>query len=277
MNQPAVVALLSDFGLADPYVGIMKGVLLSKAPNAQLVDLAHQVPPQSVVEAAFLLQTAWRYFPPETVFLVVVDPGVGGSRRRIAISAHGMTVVAPDNGCLSCVLSDDMRGVRQSGEGYAAQQRQLNGSAAAVSIENTELLASSISATFEGRDVFAPAAGFLAAGGSFGDLGAELQDRQALPAFRGPKDDRGHLSGVVIHIDTYGNLVTDIRGEDVTPQTRFLAGGAEVRLVRTYSEAPPNTPVAIIGSSGYVEIAVANGSAAHRLQAAKGDEITALA
>jgi S-adenosylmethionine hydrolase len=286
MNQPPVIALLTDFGLSDPYVGIMKGVLLSKAPTAQLVDLTHEVPPQSVSEASFLLQTAWRFFPAGTIFLVVVDPGVGSSRGRIAVRAHGMTFIAPDNGCLSSVLSDDERGYRAVDEGYDARTVPLSASVTAVSIENTYLFCSTVSATFEGRDVFAPAAGWLAAGGSFSDLGPSVQGMQSFPAFRAPRDhaaaplqpDGGHayLHGLVIHIDTYGNLITDIRAEDVSPEMRFIARGVPISQVRTYADAAPEMPVAIIGSSGYVEIAVPNGSAADRLQASVGDAVAEL-
>jgi S-adenosylmethionine hydrolase len=264
-----VVALLTDFGLSDPYAGIMKGVILSKAPNAQLVDLTHQVPPQSVLEGAFLLEMAWRYFPAGTIFLMVVDPGVGSARKRLALQAHGMTFIGPDNGSLSSVLSDDARGMRSGDEPYEAISHALNAGIRAVSIENTAVFGSRpVSATFEGRDVFAPAAGFLAAGGELHDLGPAVEEIEAFPAFRAPS----HGPGVVIHVDTYGNLITDIRASDLDlPGTpRCVVKDQEVPFVHTYADAMPGRLVAIAGSSGYIEIAVPNGSAAIGLDVGSG-------
>jgi S-adenosylmethionine hydrolase len=267
--QRPVVALLTDFGLTDPYAGVMKGVILSHAPEAQLVDLTHAVPPQSVLEGAFLLEMAWRYFPAGTVFLVVVDPGVGGSRKRLAVEAHGMTFIGPDNGCLSTVLSDLTRGSREDDKPYEAITRALDAGITAVSIENTSRLhGRAVSATFEGRDVFAPAAGFLAAGGSLHDLGPALSSIEAFPAFQAPSG----RAGIVIHVDTYGNLITDIRAADIelAPPPRFLINGQEVALAHTYAAAMPGRPVAIAGSSGFIEIAVPNGSASLGLSSGVG-------
>lgn len=263
--SPPVIALLTDFGHSDPYVGVMKGVILARSPATQIVDLTHQVPPQSVLEGAFLLETAWRYFPNGTVFLVVVDPGVGSARKRLAVRAHGMTFIGPDNGCLSSVLSDDARGQRDAGAPYKPALCSLQANITAVSIADLSLLGSTVSATFEGRDVFAPAAGVLASGGSIDDLGPRVEAMQAYPAFRAPGG-----RGLVIHVDTYGNLITDIRAVDVEAASRFVIDGQQVPLVRTYADAPAGGLVAIAGSSGFVEIAVANGSAAARLEAGMG-------
>jgi S-adenosylmethionine hydrolase len=269
MAHPPVIALLTDFGLTDPYAGVMKGVILSRAREAQLVDLAHAVPPQSVLEGAFLLEIAWRYFPPATVFVVVVDPGVGGSRKRLAVEAHGMTFIAPDNGCLSTVLSDLTRGGREDDRAYEAAMRPLDAGVRAVSIENISLLHSrAVSATFEGRDIFAPAAGLLAAAGSLDDLGPALTSIEAFPAFQAPSN----APGIVIHVDTYGNLITDIRAADIdlASAPRFAISGQDVALVHTYAEAMSGRPVAIASSSGYIEIAVPNGSAAQGLNSGVG-------
>jgi S-adenosylmethionine hydrolase len=247
----------------------MKGVILSRAPEAQLVDLTHAVPPQSVIEGAFLLEVAWRYFPPGTIFLVVIDPGVGSARRRLAVQAHGMTFIGPDNGCLSSVLSDMTRGLREHDKPYEATARTPDNGVTAISIENVSLLhGRAISATFEGRDVFAPAAGFVAAGGSLHDLGPPPGTIEAFPAFQAPSGG----AGVVIHVDTYGNLITDIRADDLEqhPAPRFLINGQDVALVHTYAEAMPGRPVAIAGSSGYIEIAVPTGSAAQGLNSGVG-------
>jgi S-adenosylmethionine hydrolase len=268
----------------------MKGVILQRARTAQLVDLTHEVPPQSVLEGAFLLETAWRYFPAGTVFLVVVDPGVGSARRRLAVQAGGMTFIGPDNGSLSCVLSDELRGRRENDRPYEPARRPVE-PGTAVSIEGfSRLGSSSVSATFEGRDVFAPAAGFIAAGGNLHDLGPAVQEIDAYPAFRAPKHRPGfglgnvevlrskdaYLSGVVIHVDSFGNLITDIRASDIEGTPRFVVRGVEVPLVRTYAEAPEGKPVALAGSSGFIEVAVANASAADVLEAAAGIEVDEL-
>lgn len=270
-GQPRVLALLTDFGHRDPYVGVMKGVILSRAPATQLVDLTHDVPPQSVLEGAFLLEMAWRYFPAGTIFLVVADPGVGGPRTRLAVQAHGMTFIGPDNGCLSSVLGDDARGPRDTGAPYEARLRDFETNISAVSIENLSLLGRTVSATFEGRDVFAPAAGSIAAGGSIDDLGPRVMAIQAYAAFRAPAG-----RGLVIHVDTYGNLITDIRTADIQDEARFAIGAIEAPLVHTYAAAPEGEVVAIAGSSGFIEIAVASGSAAARLEAGVGTEVSAL-
>jgi S-adenosylmethionine hydrolase len=224
-----------------------------------------------------------RYFPSCTLFLVVVDPGVGSARRRLAVQASGMTFIGPDNGCLSCVLDDETRGLRLPDEDYDARPVRVPSGVTAASIENSALFSPALSATFEGRDVFAPAAGFIAAGGNFSDLGPRVEEMLAFPAFRAPRDqaqqpfapDTGHayLHGLTVHIDAFGNLITDIRADDVTEGMRFIVRGVEASLVRTYADAPPETPVAIIGSSGFVEIAVANTSAADRLVASTGDPV----
>ncbi len=138
--SPPVITLLTDFGHSDPYVGVMKGVILARSPATQIVDLTHQVPPQSVLEGAFLLETAWRYFPNGTVFLVVVDPGVGSARKRLAVKAHGMTFVGPDNGLFNTA---------------AARCRQ-------PAWFRIDWRPASLTPTFHGRDLFAPVAARLA-------------------------------------------------------------------------------------------------------------------
>jgi len=274
MTSP-VIALLTDFGSSDPYAGVMKGVILGAAPAARIVDLTHEVPPQAVAQAAFLLETAWRYFPAGSVFLLVVDPGVGSSRRRLAIEAGGMTFVGPDNGCLSAALADELRGRRRPGDAYEARRVKLDASVTALAIENQALFRTPVSATFEGRDVFAPSAAFIANGGSIRELGPAVEEIEALPAFRAPVDNEP-LAGAVIHVDTFGNVITDIRGEDLQSQNSFRIHGRTVPLVHTYADAGDAMLVAIVGSSGFVEIAAPLSSAATVLNTAVGDAVEAL-
>jgi S-adenosylmethionine hydrolase len=256
---PPAITLLTDFGVDDIYVGVMKGVLRRIAPNSPVIDLTHSVAPQDVVQGAFLLQQAWRHFPPGTVHLVVVDPGVGTSRRRLALRAEGQYFVGPDNGVLSAALPDAARGQRR--EAYEASEIDVP---AGVEVFAGEGGASAgVSATFEGRDVFAPAAAFLANGGDIAKVGRPVERLLALPAFQAPE-----LSGVVLHVDRYGNLITDIRGDDAPAVAGFDVAGRRLALVRTYGDA--SELCAIVGSGGYVEVALPGGSATGALGLGKG-------
>ena len=265
---PPAITLLTDFGTDDIYVGVMKGVLHRLAPSSPVVDLTHAVAPQDVVQSAFLLQQAWRHFPPGTVHLVVVDPGVGTSRRRLALRVEGQYFVGPDNGVLSAALPDAARGQRAIGQSYEASQIDVPAGVEAFAGEGGA--SPGVSATFEGRDVFAPAAAFLANGGDIAKAGRPLEKLKALPAFRAPD-----LRGVVLHVDRYGNLITDIRGDDVSPGASFEVARRRLPLVRTYAES--KELCAIVGSGGYVEVALPGGSAAEALGLGKGAEVNGVA
>jgi S-adenosylmethionine hydrolase len=258
-----VIALLSDFGLRDHYAGTMKGVILGICPEAALVDITHDIPPHDVLAGALELASCWRHFPPGTVFLAVVDPGVGSSRRPIAAAAGACHFVAPDNGLLAPVLD-------------AAPP------SAVVHLANPKFGAPAISRTFEGRDRFAPAAAWLARGVRLEDLGPRLDgyERLALPE-AGVNDDG--VSGEVIRVDRFGNLVTNI-------SERLLAGAlgrewlaARIRvagrdvgpLVATYSEVGEGDACALVGSTGHLEISVNRGSAADQMGVGRGAAVSA--
>lgn len=265
-----VIALLTDFGTRDAYVGVMKGVILSRAPDVQIVDLSHEVTPQAMAEAAFLLETAWRFFPRGSVFIVVVDPGVGTTRQRLAIAVEGRFLVGPDNGVLSGALSAAVRGQRRAGEAYSAHEIALPDGAAAVSVENGSLFLYPRSATFAGRDVFAPVAAHLASGGSLPDLGPRVERLLAFPAFEAPVQD-GVIDGLILHVDHFGNLITDILAADLPPAPTFQVAGRQLQVAGTYGDA--KRLVAIAGSSGYIEITMPNGSAAKELGAGVGERV----
>ncbi len=268
-----IITLTTDFGSKDPYVGVMKGVVLGRSPDARLVDLTNDVAPQVVVEGAFLLQSAWRYFPEGTVHIVVVDPGVGTERRRLALRVAGHFFVGPDNGVLSAALTDSARGPRAPGTAYEARTIALPRDAEAASIEDEAMMITPVSATFEGRDVFAPVAAALSRGVGLTRLGPPLREIQLLPAFRAPRTAR-QVEGLVIHVDRFGNVVTDIRKEDLSYPFVFTIGEERVEgLARTYGES--DGLCAVVGSSGYLEIALAGGSAAERLGVARGAPVTA--
>jgi S-adenosylmethionine hydrolase len=271
MKAPrTIVTLTTDFGLRDPYVAQMKAVILSIAPEAEIVDLTHEIAPQSPAEAAFVLETSWRYFPSRTIHVVVVDPGVGTGRRRLLLGCQGQFLVGPDNGCLSCALEDDLRGIRAPDGGYEPRALQPGAGVAALSIDSLELLSRPGGATFEGRDVFAPAAALLAAGSRPDELGASAPALLAFPAFRAPQAGQ-EIYGMVLRSDRFGNLITDIRGEDLPPDARVSIGDEELTLVRTYAES--QGLAALVGSSGFVEVALSNGNAAAALAAGPGTRV----
>jgi len=248
-----VVTLLTDFGLEDPYVGIMKGAMLSRASGLTLVDLSHDVAPQDLDEAMFFLKQSYRWFPPGTVHLVVVDPGVGTARRALAVGAAGHYFVAPDNGVLGGVLSLE----------HAARE-----------LDSRVLGGEPPSRTFHGRDVFGPAAACLAAGAlGFAELGPPCS--QLVPSEREPATwQDGHLVARVVSIDRFGNLITNAeRAQLPTERLRVELAGRSFPLVGTYGDVAPGQCAALIGSYDTVELACRNGSAASVLHATRGDEV----
>jgi S-adenosyl-L-methionine hydrolase (adenosine-forming) len=263
------VTFLTDFGLIDAYPAIMKAVVLSRAPNAQLVDITHKVPPGHVVSGAFLLESAWRFFPAGSIHLAVVDPGVGSSRRRIALEADGHYFVGPDNGLLSCALPEVSKLRRRPGENYLPQRLTLPTGVKGVIIEPGDQ--KDVSATFEGRDVFAPAAGHLATGGRLSELGPPINEVAALPAFRAPRSEDAVLRGAVLHIDHFGNAITDIAGSDLPSPCLVEVAGRRLQLRRTYAESADVS--AMVSSAGRVEVAMPNGNAARELGLVPGAPI----
>lgn len=259
-----MIALLTDFGTADGYVGVMKAVMLGIAPGVPLVDLSHEVPPQDVRGGAWVLHTLWRYLPEGTICLAVVDPGVGTERRPIAFRSGGRMFVGPDNGLFSYVLD-------------AAPAE------AAVVLANPVYQLPTPSATFHGRDIFAPAAGHLAAGVPLAELGPALEP-DALTRFSPshPTEHPQGLLGHVVHVDRFGNLITDFgpavaRAVLDDPRVSLRLGPAEIGArAATFATAPANIPFALLDSSGHVAIAVRDGSAAARLGAGTGTEVLAV-
>jgi len=254
MTARPVIALLSDFGLRDHYVAAMKAVALGICPEASLLDITHQVPPQDVLAGALELEAIVSYLPAGTVVVAVVDPGVGSGRRGVAIEAGGLRFVGPDNGLFTLAL---------------ARLPQ----ATAVSIEDRRFVRERISRTFEGRDRFAPAAAWLASGASLGELGPTVSDLVTLEVPAATKT-RDRIDGVVLRVDHFGNLVTNI-ADEVLPASRNglivdVAGATISGISGTYAEVAPGALCAIVGSTGRLEISVNGGSAAAVLKAAHG-------
>ena len=252
-----IITLTTDFGLSDPFVGIMKGVILGIAPDAELVDITHDVRSYDILEAAFIIETTYRYFPEGTVHVIVVDPGVGSSRRPIAAATKGHTFVAPDNGVLSYVL----------------QAEPSAPIPPAHWITNRSLFLNSVSQTFHGRDIFAPVAAHLSLGTPVEAVGPRIVDFVKKP-FPKPRTQGDKLVGTVLRIDKFGNIITNLRrhhlGEDFTIR---VAGLSIMRLYSNFSEAQPGEFFALEGSTGYIELALNQGSAADRLDVGLGAEI----
>jgi S-adenosylmethionine hydrolase len=253
-----LITLTTDFGLADAFVGTMKGVILARAPRATIVDLTHGVAPGDIRAGAFALLTGCRYFPKGTVHVAVVDPGVGSARRAIAVRTRDYWFVGPDNGVLSWALArETVRSVRR--------------------IANARLWLRPVSRTFHGRDVFAPVAAHLARGGSFHSVGPELADYARLP-WPALREAGGEITGEVLVVDRFGNAITNIPEAGLPagmPAGVVWAGRRRLcRVEACYAAVPPGGTVAVFGSSGFLEIAVNGGSAAPRFGLHPGSRVT---
>lgn len=251
-----VITLTTDFGLDDPYVGIMKGVILQICPTCRLVDLTHNVPQGNVLRASLVLRAALDYFPPGTVHLVVVDPGVGSSRHPIALHDRGAYFVGPDNG-LFWFLADDDPPPR------------------VVTIQSKAFVLPRTSSTFHGRDVFAPVAAHLALGVRLDELGSPERTVVRLDLPKPMRLSSRKVSGSIIYVDHFGNCISNVAPEELGID---LSKGAwivhcqagELPVRRFYSEVDPGTALAVVGSSGHVELSVRDGSAALQLDLGTG-------
>jgi S-adenosylmethionine hydrolase len=270
----AFITLTTDFGLTDPYVGQVHAAILGLAPGVGVIDLTHSIAPQAVSEAAFVLDSTRRFLPPGSAHVVVVDPGVGTRRRRLVVESGGDLFVGPDNGCLSAALPDEVRGARVPGSGYEARTVRLPDDVVAYSVERLDLLPRKPSRTFEGRDVFAPVAAAISAGrASPADFGPRVREMVAFPVFRAPLV-AGRLDGIVLRSDHFGNLITDIQGEEVPDGAVVEVAGEVLPISPTYADAAGLT--AVVGSSGYLEVALPNGNAAAALAAGPGVSVALL-
>jgi hypothetical protein len=259
MPRP-IVALLTDFGNRDHYVGAVKGAVLAACPDAQLVDLVHDISPHDVLEGAFSLDACYRAFPAGTVFVAVVDPGVGSGRRGLGVEAGGYAFVGPDNGIFTFVLA-------------------ANPGARVHCLANAGLFRYEVSPTFHARDVFGPVAGHLARGLPLDHVGPPVEHPVLLPTdtLRRAGDE---WETTVLHVDRFGNLTTHLRSEELqrllervggdTTQVVLVVEGFVLPLARTYCDVPEGDACGLVGSSGRLEVAVNRGSATRLLGAGKG-------
>lgn len=253
-----ILTLTSDFGSHGSYVAAIKGVILSAVPDAQLVDVTHAIAPQSIIEGAFVLTGLVDSFPPGTVHLAVVDPGVGTARRLIAARMADQWFVAPDNGLLSYVARD-------------------HDPTEVFEIENPAVRRPTVSNTFHGRDILAPAAAHLLLGRPAADLGPRRHGPTTLPAIE-PRREEADILGEVIFRDSFGNLITNVPGDWLAdaPAVAWrieINGHQAAALCRTYSDHPPGTLVALVGSQGHVEISLVHGDAARYLDVGLGTTV----
>jgi len=261
----SIITLLTDFGTEDAYVGVMKGAILSINPSAVVVDVCHYIDPQDVIEAAYLIKSSYRYFPKGSVHIIVVDPGVGGNRSIVAVELSGHIFLAPDNGVLTLLMDEEEVDT-------------------IVRVENTHYFLNSISQTFHGRDIFAPVGAHISRGVPIEKLGPHLgmQDLNRLSIPKPYISDKDELIGTIISIDRFGNCISNINENYLN---KFIKNGSEKRLEikigktvikslsRSYTGVESGCPLAIIGSFGYLEIALNCGNANRRLNVEKGDTI----
>ena len=262
MSDRRVVTFTTDFGLDDPFVGIMHGVVLNIHPDASLVDICHAVRSYDIFDGAWTIAQSYRFFPPRTVHVVVVDPGVGSSRRPIIVETENYIFVAPDNGVLSLVEAREPKFVVRhvTAERYFLQP---------------------VSQTFHGRDVFSAVAGWLSKGVAPEEFGQEIWDYVRNPAPQVEKVGEGSLRGVVMKVDKFGNLITNIGELDApnlfsgnaAPVNILVSGQTVTRVCRSYADAGEDEIFGIVGSSGYLEIATRQSSAAEKLGADVGTPV----
>lgn len=253
-----IISLTTDFGTQDWFVGTMKGVILGINPKASAVDITHEIPPGDIRAGAFALMASWRYFPAGTVHVVVVDPGVGSRRQAIAVQTRNAVFIGPDNGVLSWALEDEkIKTIRL--------------------LENREYFLETISRTFHGRDIFAPAAAHTSRGVPIARLGRALRDFHRL-AWPAPVKRADEIRGEIIYVERFGNAITNVAAEMISGKTASVSLTAGKRTVHInmaefYAAVPVNEPVAVIGSCGFLEIAVNGGAAARQLGLKIGDEV----
>jgi len=253
------ITLMTDFGLADGFVGMMKGVIYNVNPRATIIDISHDISSQDISEAAFLLGASYRYFPKGSVHVVVVDPGVGSQRRAVAVETEDYYFVAPDNGVLTWAL---------------AQEKSVK----SVELTNSAYFLDEISDTFHGRDIFAPVAAHLSSGVGINDLGVEIDSLIEISRFE-PEVAQSGIKGHIIHVDRFGNLITDVPRRlfrTVVSDHQFSIELAGIRLreiSRSYRDVTAGEALAIFNSFGNLEIAVNQGNAANVLRVQKGSDV----
>ena len=257
----AIITLLTDFGIADEYVGVMKGVILSLNPSVNIIDITHQIDPQDILHAAYTIKSSYKYFPPGTIHILVVDPGVGSRRAIIALKADNHIFLAPDNGLLSLIIDK-------------AEENLI------ISIDNPKYFLNQVSKTFHGRDIFAPVAAHISKGISLKNIGTPVNKNELtyLNMIK-PFILSNTIKGSIISIDRFGNLITNIdynliKKLKTSENIKIILHNKKIcGLSKNYKSTNMKSPLAIIGSNGYLEISVNCGNAEKYFGAEKGDKI----
>ena len=260
MKASNIITYTTDFGSSDPYAGIMKGIVLSINPKACQIDITHNIPSHDIVHASFILASAYSHFPKGTIHAAIVDPGVGGGRKNIAVLTDKYFFVGPDNGVFSNVLSNEtVREIRE--------------------ISNLPFIMETVSSTFHGRDVFAPCAGFISAGKKFSDVGPLLDSVKYID-YPEVKEDKMTLTGEIVFVDSFGNMITNISQQMLNSFTGeksfeiYFAAARFSKISTHYSEIPHGKPLVLFGSTGCLEISMNGGSASSYFMKSIGTNVT---
>jgi S-adenosylmethionine hydrolase len=270
-----VITLTTDFGYDDPYVAAVKGAILNINPQATIIDISHTIRPQDILQAAFILDGAYRYFPKQTVHVAIVDPGVGSERRAVILKTPSAFFVAPDNGILSYIVDDlfsiDGQSAVEQTQGLTEVVFKKGLEAAAIT--DPRFWRHPVSPTFHGRDIFAPVAAGLSLGISPFEFGEKINSLHLLPIAKPSLDPDGNVIGQVLHVDRFGNLITNIRSNNLRGKNITIdVGGRRIQGMSDYY-AQGEGIMAVVGSSGYLEISLRDGSACDFLAVEVGDEV----
>lgn len=270
----SIVTLTTDFGCNDAYVAAVKGAILSTNPEANIIDISHSIQPQNILQGAFILNAAYRSFPKQTVHVAIVDPGVGSERKGIILKSPSALFVAPDNGILSYIVDDLFAVETPSTQATQGLTKVIfKAGLEAVAITDPRFWRHPVSHTFHGRDVFAPVAAGLSLDISIYEFGARVNSLHVLPIPKPIRDPEGNLIGQVLHIDRFGNLITNVKSKDLPAKDVTVeVAGSSIHGISDYY-AQNEGAMAIIGSSGYLEISLRNGSACDFFGMIRGDEV----
>jgi S-adenosylmethionine hydrolase len=271
----SIITLTTDFGYDDAYVGAVKGAILSINPEANIIDISHSIKPQDILQAAFILSVAYRYFPKQTIHMAIVDPGVGSERQGIILKTPSAIFVAPDNGILSYII-DDLFPIES--QPFTEQTQDIKEvvfkkGLEAAAITDPRFWRHPVSSTFHGRDIFAPVAAGLSLGISLYEFGEKINSLHILAIPKPSLDPEGNLIGRVLHVDRFGTLITNIKSNDLPGKDVVIeVAGYCIQGISDYY-AQKEGVMAIVGSSGYLEVSLRDGSACDFLGATVGDEI----
>jgi S-adenosylmethionine hydrolase len=271
----SIITLTTDFGYDDAYVAAVKGAILSINPEASIIDISHSIKPQNILQAAFILSVAYRYFPKQTIHMAIVDPGVGSERQGIILKTPSAIFVAPDNGILSYII-DDLFSVESRSlteQTHDLKEIVFKKGLEAAAITDPRFWRHPVSPTFHGRDIFAPVAAGLSLGISHYEFGEKINSLHILPIPKPTLDPEGNLVGRVLHVDRFGTLITNIKNNDLPGKDVMIEmAGYCIQGISDYY-AQKEGVMAIVGSSGYLEVSLRDGSACDFLGAIVGDEI----